>query len=386
MSYFLCKSFLFGTFSLRYLPPISENANVFPQRKISCSWNQQSFTVSYLINSIGFSPETALSASKHVNLKTREKPDKLINLFEKYGFTQIQISKLVRGNPRLLLLDAEKTILPKLEFLVAKGISGPEMAKMLSAFPRILSASLAKQIMPSYDFFRGLFQSDVKLIAAVKRCPDILTYNVEKHVSVNIDILRKHGVPDSNIPTLLLHHPRSLMVSPDGFRKIVEEVEEMGFDASKVNFVMAANAFLSMSRSKWESKVDAYKKWGWSEEEVLKAFERNPRCMMVSEDKITAAMDFFVNKFGWRPCLIAKRPILLSLSLRKRLIPRSSVFQALLSKGLVKKEVNLAALFETSEQKFLQKFVLPYKKEAPELLKLYKEKLNLSNGLLVDQV
>ncbi|GMN46444.1 hypothetical protein TIFTF001_015630 [Ficus carica] len=393
MSKFLSKTILFASLILRPSPSPTtssilgfiRNPNVFQLRWLSSSSNQQSFAVSYLINSFGFSPESALSASRYVNFQTPEKPDKLIHLFKKYGFTQTQISSIVRISPKLLSFDAEKTILPKLEFFEAKGISGPEMAKMLSVFPTILRCSLDRQIMPSYDFVRNLFQSDETAVSAVKRFPDILR-NVVKHVAPNVDILRSHGVPDPKIATLLKNWPKVFIASPNSFRKIVEKVECSGFDASKVNFVLAVVAFSIVDKSRWQSKINVYKKWGWSEEEVAKAFQRNPWCMVHSEDKLTASMNFFINQMGWRPCHLAKCTTILGLSLKKRVVPRCSVFQVLLSKGLVEKEVSLHALLIVPEEKFLQEFVLPYKEEAPELLKLYKQKLDRSSGPHIDDM
>ncbi|KAI9185177.1 hypothetical protein LWI28_005035 [Acer negundo] len=111
----------------------------------------------------------------------------------------------------------------------------------------------------------------------------------------------------------------------------------------------------------WESKVDLYKRWGWS------------------EGKIMAAMDFFVNKMGLESSFIAKHPVFITLSLQKRLIPRAEVFPFLLTKRLIKKSkhTNLVALFKSTEKAFLEKFVNSYD-EAPQLLKLYQEKLDLS--------
>lgn len=54
---------------------------------------QHSFTVSYLIESCGLSPETAISASKFVNFKSSKKPDSVILLLREYGFENAQISK-----------------------------------------------------------------------------------------------------------------------------------------------------------------------------------------------------------------------------------------------------------------------------------------------------
>ncbi|GMN46479.1 hypothetical protein TIFTF001_015650 [Ficus carica] len=385
MPSFLRKTIFLGSFYARTSRPISinpgflQNPDFFPLRLFSASSNQETFTVSYLINSIGLSPQIALLASKHVNFEAPEKPDKVIKVFKDYGFTRPQISSLVKSYPPVLLSNTEKTILPKLEFLKSKGLSGPEMAKRLSVYPTLLKCSLDKQIIPSFDFFRDFFRSDKKASVAVKRFPDILVNDVEKIVVPNMNILREYGVSDSNIAKLLVNQPKAFMISSDKLRKIVEKVKEMGFDASKFKFLLAVLSFRAMSTSTWERKVSAYRGCGWSEEDVFSAFHRFPWCMMLSEENIIASVNFFVYELGWRPCLIAKRPIILSMSLEKRVIPRWSVFQALLSKGLVKEEVSLYALLETPEEKFLLKFITPYKKEAPELLKLYREKLKLSN-------
>ncbi|GMN46499.1 hypothetical protein TIFTF001_015677 [Ficus carica] len=356
------------------------NPDVFSLRWFSSGSNQQPFKVSYLINELGLSPESALKISKHVNFKTRTKPDKFVKLFKKYGFTQGQISSIVRIFPQLFSLDTDKNLLPKLEFFEAKGVSWPLFAKRLSSFPTILGNSLVNNIIPSYELLRNLLHSDEWAIATVERYPDILVVNVEKYVGTNIDILRENGVPDTNIAKLVPKWPQAFTSSPDRFRDVVEKVLEMRFNLRRLNFVKAVLIIVGLSRSKWESKVSAYKKWGWSKEDVLKAFQSDPRCMMISEDKISAGMDFFMSKMGLRPCLIAKNPAILSLSLKKRVIPRYSIFQALLSKGLVKKEVSLNQLFMVSEDKFLQKFVAAHGEEAPQLLKLYEEKLRLSNG------
>ena len=97
---------------------------------------------------------------------------------------------------------------------------------------------------------------------------------------------------------------------------------------------------------------------------------------MRSKDKIMATMDFFVNKMGMKPSIIAHRPMLVSLSLEKRIIPRYSVVHVLLSKGLIKEDFSLRAVFESREKVFLHKFVNAYKEEAPQLLNLYQEMVN----------
>ncbi|CAL5395651.1 unnamed protein product [Camellia sinensis] len=193
--------------------------------------------------------------------------------------------------------------------------------------------------------------------------------------------MRQHGVPESKVVFLLTTQPRSFIMKPDEFKKIIYEVKEMGFDPSRKHFVLAVHALTSMSKSTWQRKVEVYGKWGWSEEQTILAFGKNPWCMMASEEKIMAVMNFYVNTMGWESSRIARRPKWISLSLEKRIIPRCSVVQVLLSKGLIdKKRLSLATLLESTESLFLEKFVIQYNEQAPQLLKLYQEKFSLQKS------
>ncbi|KAF3968348.1 hypothetical protein CMV_007754 [Castanea mollissima] len=300
MFYYFCKTIPNGKLTVRALPPIhrlgfEQNSSLSLKYISSTTTSEQPFAVSYLIKTLGFSPEAALSASKYVHFETPEKAD---------------------------------------------------------------------------------IVSEAKTIESIKRFMGVLKCNVETLVAPNINTLRENGVPESNIVTLLQNQPRTFMVNPVRFRETVEEVKEMGFNPSRWKFALAVFALRAMSKSTWERKVDVYKKWGLSENDIFLAFGRHPWCMMASEDKIMRVMDFLFNKMGMDSSLFVKRPGLVSLSLEKRLIPRGFVFQGLLSKGLVKKDFNMYLLFECPERIFVQKYIMPHKEEASELLKLYKEKMD----------
>ncbi|THG21361.1 hypothetical protein TEA_027617 [Camellia sinensis var. sinensis] len=96
-----------------------------------------------------------------------------------------------------------------------------------------------------------------------------------------------------------LYEPRRFMTNSDRFRKIVNEVKKNSFNPVSLKFVIAFQAVSSMSKSTWEKKVEVYKKWGCSEDEILVAFEKYLWCMMASEHKIMRLMEFFVNKMGY---------------------------------------------------------------------------------------
>ncbi|XP_041000916.1 transcription termination factor MTERF6, chloroplastic/mitochondrial-like [Juglans microcarpa x Juglans regia] len=377
MFYFLCKTLRNGRYANATPLPIHKLGFLQPPslslKYISSTSDQQPFAVSYLINALGLSPEVAVSASRYVSFETPEKADSVINFFKSLAFSETQISNLVRRLPTVLLSDTNKTLFPKIEFFASKGISRLDLAKMLSGCPALLKRSLEKKIIPSFDFFKDLLQSEDKTVQAIKRFPGILVFDLETCVAPNINTLRENGVPECHILTLLKYQPRSLMVNPVRFREIIKEVNEIGFNPSRLKFSLAVFAFRAMTKSTWESKVDVYKKWGWSEDEVFVAFKRHPWCMMASKDKIMGVMDFFVNKMSLEPSVVFKRPSLVSLSLEKRLIPRGLVVQVLFAKGLVKKDISMSSLFECPDETFLRKFVMPHKEGASELLKLYRE-------------
>ena len=149
----------------------------------------------------------------------------------------------------------------------------------------------------------------------------------------NLNLLREYGVPAAKILFLVHYHPRKIGMEVDKFQKVVKEAKEMGFDPLKLQFVEAIVALSGNSKLMWERKVDVYKRWGWSHEDIHRAFGKHPLCMTLSEAKVNAQMDFYINKLGLEYSVIVHRPLLLSFSLEKRIIPRASVIQFLSSKA-----------------------------------------------------
>ncbi|GAV85845.1 mTERF domain-containing protein [Cephalotus follicularis] len=355
------------------------NPSIVSLRYFSSNANEYSFTVSYLINSCGLSPESALSASKYVHFETPDKPNSVIDLFKNHGFSKSQISLIAKRHPPLLSsTDPERFLLRKIEFFYSKGMSKIDLAKIVSSYPVILSHSLNDRISPNFEYYEGLLGSD-DLLMSIKRFPSILAYNPQSCIEPNIRLLREYGVSEPKIRYLLSRQPRTFIKRPDVFKEVVEEVKEMGVSPIRFNFIMAIHAKTTISKSTWEKKLDIYRRWGWSEEEISLAFARFPWCMMLSEDKIMAAMEIFVNKLDWDSKLIARCPSVLGLSLKKRIAPRCSVLRFLLLKGLIDRSMSIGTLFVCPEELFLRKYVVRYEEEAPHLLKLYREQMDLSN-------
>ncbi|GLT32464.1 hypothetical protein SLA2020_071310 [Shorea laevis] len=65
---------------------------------------------------------------------------------------------------------------------------------------------------------------------------------------------------------------------------------------------------------------------------------------------------------------VAERPKLLSYSLARRIIPRCSVLEVLVTRGLIKDRLGGHTMIAINEDKFLRPYVTCYKDEAPVLI------------------
>ncbi|GAU51532.1 hypothetical protein TSUD_413970 [Trifolium subterraneum] len=334
------------------------------------------FPVSYLINKFDFSPQFAskLCSTYKVCFKTSQNPDLVLNFFRNNGFSETQLCYIISKAPRLLSCDPCKRVLPKFQFFLSKGASNSDIVNLVSKNPKILSPSLKNHIIPTYELLYGFLQSDNDTIASVTQNPVLLC---DHRASNNITMLVENGVANSNIARLLrirsrVFHSRELL-------KFVGEVKDLGFNPSKIIFSIALTAKASVTKTRWKAKVDALKKWGWSDEDAVEAFRKKPYCMLTSIEKINLVMSFWVNQMGWDAMAIAKAPYVLSLSLEKRIIPRAAVVQFLLNKGLKDKIPSLTYPIVMSEELFLDMLNKRCKYESSYLLKLYEEKINLAN-------
>ncbi|KAK9111388.1 hypothetical protein Scep_018907 [Stephania cephalantha] len=235
----------------QFLRPISTT----PPPPQNPSDQSSSFTVSYLVNSCGLSPESALSASKKVVFKSPSKPDLVLHFLRNHGFSNTQIANLATKRPSLLLAKPELTLLPKLKFLKEVGFSDGEIADFLSKDPTFLCRSLERKIKPSYDYLKSLLGTNGKVAAAIKssRSSWILQFDLERIIGYKVEILRKHGVPEDNIVKLVTAKTRSLGNNNDRFEELVRNVKKIGIDPSSTQFVKAIYIFSGMNKKTMDS-------------------------------------------------------------------------------------------------------------------------------------
>ncbi|MED6214589.1 hypothetical protein PIB30_104459 [Stylosanthes scabra] len=375
MSQFLIPSKLFSSINnpWRWLSLRLFSSSISTRSSSSSSSQGRSFTVSYLVGTCGFPPERAASVSKRFSFETSEKPDSVIAFFRSIGFSQSTASRLLQYMPQLLIANPEKSLQPKIDFFKSKGFSTSDICKAIVYCPSILVRSVPNQIAPTFDFFDHMFQSRDKLIKAVIGNSGIL-FGFKGYVEPNIELLRDEGVPIEHVVRLIEYYPRQLKKTPKKYKEVLQDVKEMKFDPSKFQFIVAIHVCITAGKSAMARREGIYRRWGWTDREIFAAFRTHPWCLSISDGKIEVVMDYLVNELGYESSSIARIPAVLSMSLKRRIIPRGSVMLVLQSKGLVSKR-GLATIFRCDEKTFLNKFIFSHPNEAEELLKLYQAKL-----------
>lgn len=337
---------------------------------------RSSFAVSYLVNKCGFSLESAKSRARQrqLHFSSPEKPDAVLNLLKRYGFTIDQINRVVNSCPRILISSADEIILPKLEFFASIGFLGDERTKFITSCPTLLASSLQNTLMPSYQALKTLLTPD-EIMKCLKRSSRMLMSDVQQNLVAKVSVLSRYGLPRQNVKTLIKIAPRLMSFPADKFEEVAKRVIELGFDPKKLKFLYAVAVICQQQESSWEQKVAVLKSLGWSEADVLQAFKAFPHTMSYSEKKIRSAMDFFVGEEGISLSFLAKNSTILGLSLEERVRPRCSVMALLLSVGVLKKDTfSYPYILMITKKQFMDRFVTKYSEEVPQLLSVFEEK------------
>lgn len=338
----------------------------------------QSFTVSYLVDKCGLSPEKALSVSQKMTLRTPTNPDSVLSLLRNHGLTETHISGVIRCNPKLLLTNPQKTLLPKLQILASIDVSNDELGRILIRNPSLLTRNLRDGVARHLDFLRAeLLLSRAQIVKVMKNSQRFLSRSLEDSIASNIALLRELGMPQSSVSALVTCNPDTVYMHFRMFHGFVRETIANGYNPKESKFLHALVLFSALSKSTRERKMESYRRWGWSEEQIQVTLQAHPQFMYVSEKKFKLVMEFLVNKASWQTADCVRCPSIFNHSLEKRIVPRCSVIVSLLSKGLVKKNTPLGTILCTSEKLFLDRFVTKYQDDVPELLEIYQGKIVL---------
>ncbi|KAL9310352.1 putative transcription regulator mTERF family [Arabidopsis thaliana] len=277
----------------RHLRFVVQNGSAFSNSYSSASATDLSsrdarkvmnFTVSYLVDSLGLSKKLAESISKKVSFVNKGNPDLVLSLFRSYGFTNSQISSIITDYPRLLLIDAEKSLDIKLQFLESRGASNPELTQIVSTVPKILGMKEGKSLGRYYDFVKEIIEAD-KSSKYETLCQPLPEANRQGNKIRNVSVLRDLGVPQRLLFSLLISDAQPVC-GKENFEESLKKVVEMGFDPTTSKFVQALRAVYRFTDKTIEERVNVYKGFGFAVEDVWAMFKKCPYFLNSSEKKI----------------------------------------------------------------------------------------------------
>ncbi|KAJ8541774.1 hypothetical protein K7X08_002590 [Anisodus acutangulus] len=342
--------------------------------ELFCSTTTPNLMPEFLVNSLGYSKEKAITASTKVTfLKPgNNKPDLVLNFFKQIGLDKTQIKMLVSPAPSLLFADVSKTLEPKIKVLQEFGLSGSDLVRVISRSGIFLRTGLDTAIKPSLEYLRKLLSSDEMVVKALKRSPALLHYRLARAMAPNISLLQNLGCPSLDIEKLVLRNPRIFLQKPEWLEDIVERVEkDFCIRRDSRMFFYGVESISSLSKSSLDMKLGVFKSFGWSDSDIITMVQRLPLCLVASEAKIRRMLKFFMGELGYESSYVASHPTLLMFSLEKRVLPRNKILELLKEKKRIKRVPCFYTVIKCSELEFLEKYVLPLRDEMPEAYDFY---------------
>nr|XP_016458939.1 PREDICTED: uncharacterized protein LOC107782570 isoform X1 [Nicotiana tabacum] len=338
--------------------------------------SQTEFLVETLVNSLGFSQREALSTSAKVSrLRPRNyNPNSVLNFLEHVGLDKTHIKKVVSSVPTLLLCDVDKYLKPKIETLKEVGLCGSEdLVKIIKNSGCYFSTRVGCAIRQNVDYLHTLLFNDDFVAKIIKRHPNVFfSYAFHEVMPPNISLLQNLGFSSVDIEKLMLWNPRILTQKAERLKDLVDRVEKTFFLSRDCNmFIHGVYALAWLDELTVKKRLEIFRSFGWSDSDIFTLVQTCPLCLTKSEAKIKNALNFLMKELGYESHYLASHPTFLTCSLEKRVLPRHNVLKLVSQKELTKCSLNLYTAVICSESKFLERYVLPFKDEMPEVYDLY---------------
>ncbi|GAB2289570.1 hypothetical protein Dimus_023880 [Dionaea muscipula] len=333
----------------------------------------------YLVNNPAFSRGAASTPTltKVPVLRVRRSsekknnPNSTIDFLKDIGLDDSKVEKIVKSNPLLLRSEVKKTLIPKIRDLEDLGICGSELISLIANNPYLLTSFSRNRLLAKLDFLKSFLGSvENARNAIVKKAYWLLSASLTKVLQPNLKLLKSYGISDERLQKFLVKNPRCLSVNPKHVQESLVRVEqELGIPRESGLFLYGFKVTVSLSKRDLELKFEMFKRYGWSESDVVALAKRMPQVLLTSEAKLKTGVDFFMNKLGYEIGYLVARPWLLTYSMENRILPRYAVWQVLQEKEL--RNPSISSVITITESQFLNTYVLPFKDNFPELYEAY---------------
>ncbi|XP_059629813.1 uncharacterized protein LOC132272736 [Cornus florida] len=181
----------------------------------------------------------------------------------------------------------------------------------------------------------------------------ILRFDLTKTMIPNIEFMKSCGISSSQIARFVYNYPLFFLRKPTRIREYVTRVDEMGFDRESKKFLHAIRTISSMTIENWEMKLVVFKSLGFSEDDILSVFRRQPHVFAGSERKIKGITQLFLSTGKCDISFLVNNPDLLGCSIENRLKPRLRVVDVLESRNLLLKKPSLGTVCRMTDKEVL---------------------------------
>ncbi|XP_078150304.1 transcription termination factor MTERF8, chloroplastic-like [Carex rostrata] len=332
--------------------------------------NPHFVAVDYLIQSCGLPSDKAIQASKQIqHLKSPDKPDAVLCFMRQIGISESDIRTAVSREPRILVSHVEKNWRPNVAKLQEIGLSIEDISGIISCSPVLFRFN----ILPKIDFWMRALGSLENMYVLLRRSPSLLNSSLEKVIEPNLLFLQKKcGLSVRQIVQLIKSGSQLIALKPEAMKIKAKRAEELlGVSCSSQMFVHALSTVATVNESTIISRVDYLKSLGLSQEEVAIVISKVPTSLQRTEELLGCKMEFLMKEAGCGKIDVVHNPVLLCLSLEKRLIPRNLVRKLLKSREFPVENLSFATFAKLSDEKFVKRFVLPYEHAIPGLGQAY---------------
>ncbi|XP_078150357.1 transcription termination factor MTEF1, chloroplastic-like [Carex rostrata] len=195
-------------------------------------------------------------------------------------------------------------------------------------------------------------ESDIR--TSVIQEPRILCSSVEKNLRPNLAKLREIGLSIKDISGMTSCYPRMW---------VFNFVAKVDFWMQALGSAETVSGMLKRGMPILSSNLE--------KEEVALMIGKSPSLLSMQDELIGRKMEFLMKEAGCGKIDVVRYPVLFTLSLEKRLIPRNLVRKLLKSKEFPVANQAILSFVISTEQQFVKKFVLPYQYTFPGLLQAY---------------
>ncbi|KAL6605920.1 hypothetical protein ACP70R_041573 [Stipagrostis hirtigluma subsp. patula] len=302
-------------------------------------------------------------------LNSASNPDAVLAVLSDVGLSRADIAAVVAADP-LLLRCAVRNIGPRLLALRDRiGLSPHQIRRFLLVGSRAFRGG---DVGTKLEFLISLYSSFEEALVVVKRNNRILSTDLERVIKPNISLLRQCGLSVREIAQLCLYNPRIFAYNQERLQELVLRAEKFGVPRGSGMFKYVLLGVSYASEKIVVAKLEFLSRTlGCSKTETAIVVSKQPSILGTSEELLLRKIKFLINEVGMEPQFIVKTPVLLALSLEKRLVPRHRVMKVLQTKGLLNSDLRFCTLGKLGEKTFRLRFIDCHKDSVTGLAAAY---------------